>query len=410
VTEPVTLDDIRAAAARIAGCVANTPFVQSHTLSAIAGCELFVKFENFQFTASFKERGALNKLLSLTPDERARGVCAMSAGNHAQGVAYHARRLGIAATIVMPAATPVTKVERTRSHGATVVLDGVDLAGATARAAALVAQKDLVFIHPFDDPIVIAGQGVLALEMLEAYPDLEVLVVPIGGGGLIAGMALGAKGVSPSIQVIGVQSAAYPSMHRAFHRSESQLPGGLTVAEGIAVATPGQVTQGLIETYVDDILLVDEAALEHAIALFLDVEKTVSEGAGAAGLAAVLSNPGRFAGRRVGVVLSGGNIDLRVLASVAMRELSRDGRIRRLSIAAPDQPGALSMVAKIIGDEGANILEVLHDRLALDLTAKGAMMEVVIELRDALHGAAVERALERGGFPVAGAVHEPVGA
>jgi threonine dehydratase len=391
------LADVEAAAAAIREAVPPTPFHRSATLSAIAGAELFVKFENLQFTASFKERGALNRLLRLSPAERAAGVIAMSAGNHAQAVAHHARRLGIAATIVMPRDTPDVKVDGTAAHGARVLLEGDDLEQAEQRALALAAERGLTLIHPYDDPAVIAGQGTVALEMLVERPDLDVLAVPVGGGGLIAGMATAAKAIKPSIEVIGVETARYPGMYNALRGLPPAAASG-TVAEGIAVKQPGALALPIVRALVDDILLVDEPRLEQAIALYAAIEKTVAEGAGAAALAGVLDRPERFRGRRVGVVLSGGNIDTRLLASVLMRDLVHQGRIARLRIDIPDRPGVLAAVAGAIGEAGGNILEVQHNRLFSHTQAKETDLEVVIETRGPAHLRAVVAALAEQGF------------
>lgn len=395
----VSLADVKAAQATLAGAIVNTDMDPSRTLSKIFGCEIWLKFENLQFTGAFKERGALNRLAALTPAERERGVIAMSAGNHAQGVAYHASRLSIPATIVMPEATPIVKVENTRAHGAQVVLHGATLEEAAEHAHALAAERGLVFIHPFDDARVIAGQGTIALEMLEVAPDLDVLVVPIGGGGLISGIAVAAKALKPSIRVIGVQSRLWPSMFNAVKGADLPMRGD-TLAEGIAVKHPGRLTLAHVRALVDDIVLVDEAELERAVAMLINIEKTVVEGAGAAGLAALVCDPGRFAGRKVGLILCGGNIDSRLLASVLTRELAREGRLARLSIDIPDKPGQLARVARAIADAGANVLEVYHQRIFTALPAKGAELNLVIETRDRAHLGAVVGALEAAGYAV----------
>ena len=398
VSEAPTFQDIQAAADRIAGAVMVTPCVASQTLSAIAGCDLFLKFENLQFTASFKERGALNKLLTLDPDTLRQGVCAMSAGNHAQGLAYHARRLGAPATIVMPRGTPANKIARTRDHGARVIVAGNNLSEALSIAKAMAESEGLAFVHPFDDAAVIAGQGTLAGEILAAAPDIDMLVVPIGGGGLIAGIATAAKHLRPDIEIIGVQSRTYPSMVRALAGEAAPCSDGMTIAEGIAVKTAGVLTRQIVGTFVDDIVLVEESSIEQAVALLLSVEKTVVEGAGATGLAAILQYPERFAGRRVATILSGGNIDLRILASVAMRELVRTGQLLRFDVPISDQPGALSTLASALGDEGANIVDVAHDRLSLSLNPKGAVLNVVVEVQDRAHGDTVLDTLRARGF------------
>ncbi len=398
-TGTVTLADVQRAAGKIAGAVINTDFAQSRTLSDMLGCTLWLKFENLQFTGAYKERGALNKLLSLSAAERSRGVIAMSAGNHAQGVAYHAARLGIPATIVMPAATPAVKVENTKKLGAEVTLKGASLEDAAGYAHQTAAKRGLTFIHPFDDPLIIAGQGTIALEMLAAVPDLDVLVVPIGGGGLISGMGVAAKAIKPDVRIIGVQSDLYPSMYNAV--KGAHLPvGGDTLAEGIAVRTPGAETEKLVRSVVDDIVLVTEADLERAVTLLITIEKTVVEGAGAAGLAAVIADPARFRGRKVGLVLCGGNIDTRLLASVLTRELAREGRLSRLTIDVPDQPGQLARVSAAIGEAGANIVEVYHQRVFTDLPARGTELNLVIETRDLAQLEETVKGLDAAGFRV----------
>ena len=393
----VGIDDIRAAAAVIRGAVEETRCERSDTLSKLLGVDIWLKFENLQYTASFKERGALNRLAALAPDERRRGVIAMSAGNHAQGVAYHAQRLGIPASIVMPEATPTVKVENTKSHGARVILSGATLEDAAAFAHAHGRENGLTFIHPYDDPLVIAGQGTIALEMLAAAPALDVLVVPIGGGGLISGIAIAAKAIKPEIQVIGVQAALYPSMFNRI-KGESRPMRGDTLAEGIAVKAPGEITSALVRRSVDDIVLVSEVQLERAVSLLINVEKSVVEGAGAAGLAAVIADPMRFAGRNVGLVLCGGNIDTRLLASVLTRELAREGRLTSLKIDISDRPGQLARVAQLLGEAQANIVEVYHQRVFSDLPAKGALLQVVIETRDRPHLMETVGRLRKAGF------------
>jgi threonine dehydratase len=393
----IELEDVRDAAARLAPRLRPTPFLPSRVLSEMTGAQVLVKFENHQFTASFKERGALNKLLCLDKAQRARGVSAMSAGNHAQGVAYHAKELGIPATIVMPAATPTVKVEHTRAHGATVILVGENLAEANAEAQRITEKQGLVFIHPYDDPEVMAGQGTVALEMLDAVPDLEAMVVPIGGGGLISGVATAAKGVRPDIEIVGVQAACYPSMLCAM-RGEPLQGGGNTIAEGIAVKYPGQLTTEVIKARVDEVLLVEEPQLEEAVALYLFVEKTVAEGAGAAPLAALLARPARFRNRKVGLILSGGNIDPRLLAQVITRQLIREGRIVTLRIPLSDRPGGLAKVTAVLRDFGANIIEIQHHRTLLDLPAKEAIIEVTFESREREHAQSIVDALRAAGF------------
>ncbi len=393
----VTLDDVKAAAGVIAGEVVETPCVHSRTLSEITGAEVVLKFENLQYTASFKDRGALVKLKSLTAEERAAGVVAMSAGNHAQAVAYHAQRLGIAATIVMPKGTPQVKAQNTQRFGARVVLEGEIIDEAAARARELAASEGLVLVHPYDDAKIIAGQGTIGLEMLAADPGLEIVVAPIGGGGLIAGIAVAAKALNPDIEMVGVEAALYPSMHQAIYGQPAEC-GGRTIAEGIAVKTVGKLTLPIIERLVDDVLLVSEDDLERGVQLLLEIEKTVAEGAGGAALAALLAHRDRFAGRRVGLVISGGNIDMRLLSSVILRGLVRDGRIVRLRIEITDAPGTLARVSKIIGDADANIIEVYHQRAFSGLPAKQADLDVVIETHDAEHVRAIMAALAAAGL------------
>jgi len=395
----VTLADVEAAAKRIAGNVVHTPCLRSETLSRIFKADIWIKFENLQFTASFKERGALNTLLQLSDDERRRGVIAMSAGNHAQGVAYHAGRLGIPATIVMPSFTPNTKVTHTRGHGATVVLHGDTLAEAGAEARRLADAQKLVFVHPYDDPRIVAGQGTIALEMLQDAPEIDTLVVPVGGGGMIAGCAVAARGLKPDVKVIGVESAGYSSM-RQLLAGEAVVTGGDTLAEGIAVRDIGQLPLAIARALIDRVVSVDEVAIERAISLFLEVEKTVAEGAGAAGLAALIAHPGDFAGRTVGLVLCGGNIDTRLLASVLLRGLVRDGRIVRLRVMISDLPGQLSRVSGVIGRAGGNIVEVQHQRLFGSVVAKAAELDVTVETRDRLHASELVKVLENDGFVV----------
>ncbi len=393
----VTIADIEAAAARIAGAVEKTPMRLSRTLSEIAGCEIHLKFENLQFTASFKERGALNKLLSLDAEQRGRGVVAMSAGNHAQGVAYHAGRLNIPTTIVMPEFTPFTKVKHTKDFGARVVLDGATLTESFERARAIAAEEKLTFIHPYDDPVVIAGQGTTALEMLAHTPGLDALVVPIGGGGLISGIAIAAKALKPSIDIYGVQTLAYPSMYDVV-KGENLPCAGQSMAEGISVKDPGVLTRKIVGALVKDIFLVREDEIEHAIGSLLEIEKTVVEGAAAAAYAAVTGNRGVFAGRKVGIVLSGGNIDMRLLSNVILRELAREGRILSLVIEIEDRPGLLAKIATLVGEAGGNILEVSHNRMLTDTSAKSATLGMVIEARDTAHAEDIRRALVAAGF------------
>ena len=379
-----SLEGIRAAAARIAGAVERTPFLRSRTLSRLAGCELWLKFENLQFTASFKERGALNKLLTMTAAERARGVIAMSAGNHAQGVAYHAARLGVRAVIVMPRGTPNNKVTSTRVHGAEVVLEGETLSQAADHARARAARDGFTFIHPYDDVAVICGQGTVGLEMMQDVPELDALVVPVGGGGLVSGIALAAKALRPGIRVYGVESKTWSAMYQRLHGLPVDV-GGDTLAEGIAVRDVSELTLALCRKHVDEMLLVDEAAIERALVALIEIEKTVAEGAGAAGLAAVLADPQRFAGLRVGMPICGGNIDSRVLAAVLMRGLVRDGRLVRMRVTMPDVSGSLAKAATLIGEAGGNIVEVEHQRFFGTASVKAPEVEFVIETRDREH-------------------------
>jgi threonine dehydratase len=393
----VSLADIQDARRTIAGQVLRTPMLPAPRLSALTGADVFVKYENLQVTNSFKERGALTKLASLSVEERGRGVIAMSAGNHAQAVAYHAKRLGIPATIVMPVTTPFVKVAATKAHGAEVVLDGEGIAEAHARAEAIAGERHLTWVHPFDDPRVIAGQGTIALEMLEEVGDFDVLVIPIGGGGLIAGNAVAARGINPAIEVVGAEAALYPSMWNAL-KGDSRPCGGATLAEGIAVKQAGKLTLEIVRALVADIVLVDEAQLEQAVNAYLTLQKTMAEGAGAAGLAAMLAQPARFRGRKVGLILCGGNIDPRILASIMVRELEREDRIVSFRLTIPDRPGVLGQIATELGKLGANILEVDHRRLFLDVPAKGARLDVTVETRDRTHADEILRALESAGY------------
>ncbi len=391
--------DIEAAARQLAGQIVRTPTVRSARLSALIGADVFLKLENLQATASFKARGALIKLLSLGPEVKATGVIAMSAGNHAQGVAFHAQRLGIPATIVMPVGTPTTKVQATRSYGAKVVLFGETLDESKQYVDKLISEENLTLIHPYDDPAIIAGQGTAALELLSDQPDVDVLVVPIGGGGLIAGCAIAAKAKRPGIEVLGVEAEMFPSMHQAL----AGLPikaGGPTLAEGIAVKSPGTLTLPVVRDLVTDIALVGEVSLERAVAHCLESEKLVVEGAGAAGIAALMADPKRFAGRSVGLMVCGGNIDSRLLSAILMRTLIRDGRIGRLRIEINDRPGALAAVTEIIARQEGNIVEVSHQRLLADMPAKLAELEVLVETRDAEHLAELVAAMEAAGYPV----------
>ena len=391
--------DVRDAAARIAGAVERTPFLPSRTLSRLAGCEVLLKFENLQFTASFKERGALNKLLSLSAAERRRGVIAMSAGNHAQAVAYHAARLGVPAVIVMPRGSPNTKVKNTRVHGAEVVLEGDSLHEAGAHARERAKRDDLVFVHPYEDERVIAGQGTVGLEMLEAVPDLDALVVPVGGGGLISGIALAAKSLRPAIRIYGVESKTYPSMHQRL-AGQPVTVGGDTIAEGIAVKDVGDIAFDIIRREVEEVQVVAEETIERAVVALIEIEKTVAEGAGAAALAALLEHPRPFAGKRVGLVVSGGNIDSRVLASVLMRGLVRDQRLVRLRVTVRDVSGSLAKVAALIAEAGGNIVEVQHERMFATASARATDIEFLVETRDREHSAAMVAALEAAGIKV----------
>jgi threonine dehydratase len=393
----ITLADIEAARRTIAGHVMRTPMLPAPKLSDLTGATVYVKYENLQVTNSFKERGALNKLASLGPGERTRGVIAMSAGNHAQAVAYHAARLGIPATIVMPVTTPFVKIEATEAHGAQVVLEGETVADAQVRAKATARERGLTFVHPYDDPLVIAGQGTIAVEMLEEAPDLETLVIPIGGGGLIAGNAVAARAINPSIKVVGAEAALYPSMWNAL-RHDAHPVGGPTLAEGIAVKNVGALTLPIVRDLVSDIVLVDEAHLERAVNAYLTLQKTMAEGAGAAGLAAMLVAPEKFRGRKVGLILCGGNIDPRILASVMVRELERENRIVSFRLTIPDRPGVLGQIATRLGELGANILEVDHRRLFLDVPAKGAKLDVTVETRDRAHAEEILKALTADGY------------
>ena len=395
----VAFTDIQAAAQRLSGQIVNTPYLHSRTLSQIAGCDLYLKFENLQFTASFKERGAGNKLAQLSERERARGVIAVSAGNHAQGVAYHARRLGIRAVIVMPKTTPFVKIENTRRLGAQVVLAGEDFAQARQTMSELAGREGLIVVHPFDDPAVIAGQGTLGLEMLAQQPQIETLVIPIGGGGLIAGVALAVHHSRPQVEIIGVQSEHFPAMQRALAGIAGVVPGAPTIAEGIAVDHPGSLTLPLVREHVKRIDLVSEAQLERAIVMLLEVEKSVVEGAGAAGLAAVLARPELFAGRKVGLILCGGNIDSLILSDIIQRSLVRAHRLARLSIRARDVPGSLARIATLVAEQGANIEEVTHQRAFADLPVHYARIELVMSTRGQDHLDAVIAALAAAGYP-----------
>jgi threonine dehydratase len=397
--QPPTIDDIHAARERIDGQVVRTPMLVSRTLSEIIGAEIWLKFENLQFTAAYKERGALNKLLQLTPEERARGVIAASAGNHAQAVAYHAKRLGIPAVIVMPESTPTVKVTQTAGHGAQVVLYGYIVDDAFAKARELALEKGYVFIHAFDDPQIIAGAGTVGLEMLEDAPDLDTIVVPIGGGGLMSGIAIASRAMKPDVELIGVEAELYPSMKCAIQGCNMQL-GGDTLAEGIAVKQPGELTSRILKDLADDVVLVPERDLERAVAMLVGIEKTVVEGAGAAGLAAILSDTERYKGKKVATLLCGGNIDTHLLANVLVRDLVRQGRIARLRVAAEDRPGALAAITAKFHEAGVNIIEINHSRIFSRLPAKDTVIEVECEARDAQAIDDVVARLEAAGFTV----------
>ena len=396
--EPVTIEEIRAAADLLRGQVVRTPLVPAPRLSDLLGCSLFLKLENLQYTGSFKDRGAYIKLKSLSNTEAAAGVIAMSAGNHAQGVAYHARQLGIPATIVMPEDTPFSKVERTKALGADVVQAGHSI-DAAAEAANEIRERDgLTFIHPYDDPKIVAGQGTVGLEMLEDRPDLDTLVIPIGGGGLLAGSAIAAKAAKPDIKIVGVEAELFPSMHQSIHHADP-TSGGSTIADGIAVKSPGKLTRAIAETLVEDFALVDEPNLETAVTILVEQQKIVAEGAGAAPLAALLTDPDRYAGKKVGLVISGGNIDARLLAAVLSRGMVRDGRLIQLRIDIHDQPGTLARVCNSIGRLGGNIVEVYHQRLFYDVPARKAKVDVVVETRNAGHVLEIIDALNADGYP-----------
>jgi threonine dehydratase len=398
-TDAPTFADIQHAAALIQPALVRTPTRHSRTLSGIAGCEVWLKFENRQFTASFKERGALNRILSLTPQERARGVAAMSAGNHAQGVAYHAGRLGIPATIVMPETTPFNKVKHTRDFGATVILHGTTLMEADVQARRIASEQGLTFIHPYDDPLVIAGQGTLAIEMLEDVPHLDALIVPVGGGGLISGCAIAARAMKPGIEIFGAQTELYPAMHDILKgQAPPETPSFSTIAEGIAVKKPGELTQAIVKDLVSDIFVVREDLIEHALADILEIEKTVIEGAAACGFAALLDNAARFKDRTVGIVMSGGNIDMRLLSNLILRELTREGRIIALELQVEDRPGQLADIARIVADAGGNVLEVNHHRMMAGTPAKSTTLGLVVEARDAEHAQEIRDRLKAAGF------------
>jgi threonine dehydratase len=393
----ITLTDIERARRVLSGQVLRTPMLPAPKLSALTGAEVFVKYENLQVTNSFKERGALVRLTALSADERQRGIIAMSAGNHAQAVAYHAARLDIPATIVMPVTTPLVKVAATRSHGAEVVLEGETIADSQVACEKLMRERQLTLVHPYDDPLIVAGQGTIALEMLEDVNDLDCMVIPIGGGGLIAGNAIAARAMRPQIEVVGAEAALYPSVWNAVS-GERRPIGGATLAEGIAVKNVGKLTLPIIREFVSEIVLTDEAHLERAVNAYLTLQKTMAEGAGAAGLAAMLAKPDRFRGKRVGLILCGGNIDPRILASIMVRELERESRIVSFRLTIPDRPGVLGVIASRLGELGANILEVNHRRLFLDVPAKGALLDVTFETRDAAHAEEVLSALSADGY------------
>jgi threonine dehydratase len=393
----ITIKDIEAARRVIKGAVLRTPMLPAPRLSALTGADVYVKYENLQVTNSFKDRGALVKLTSLSASERKRGVIAMSAGNHAQSVAYHAARLGIPATIVMPVTTPFVKVAATRSHGAEVVLDGESVAESQAVCERMQAERGYILVHPYDDPLIMAGQGTIALEMLEDVGGLDMLVIPVGGGGLIAGNAIAARAAKPDIEIIGAEAALFPAVWNALHNDRKAV-GGSTLAEGIAVQNVGKFTLPVIRELVAEIILVDEAHLERAVNAYLTLQKTMAEGAGAAGLAAMLAKPERFHGKKVGLILCGGNIDPRILASIMVRELDRESRIVSFRLTIPDRPGVLGTIASKLGALGANILEVEHRRLLLDVPAKGAKLDVTVETRDAAHAADIMAALASDGY------------
>lgn len=399
-SETVTLDDIKAAATVLDGAVVRTPSIPAPGLSALSGAEVVLKLENQQATGSFKDRGAFLKLSGLTAEERQRGVIACSAGNHAQGVAWHAKRLGIKATIVMPVGTPFTKVVRTEAHGADVRILGHGLDGAEVEAKAIIEREGQIFVHPYDDPRIVAGQGTTGLEMLADHPDLDVLIVPIGGGGLISGIAVAAKAIKPGIRMVGVQSALYPHMAMAIRGEAIVKPPtpGQSIAEGIAVKRPGQLTRHIVRALVDDLILVDEIAIESAVHKLIESQKIVAEGAGAAGVAALLADPMRFAGRKVGIVICGGNIDTRLLATLLMRGMVRDGRMIRLRVEIDDQPGVLGTVSRLIGEAGGNIVEVHHQRFYYDVPVKLAELDIMVETKSSDHVEQIRARLIDNGF------------
>ncbi len=395
--DDVTYQDIKDAYAAISSSIFETRQRKAVTLSRLAKAELYLKFENRQFTASFKERGALNKLLSLSEDEKKNGVIAMSAGNHAQGVAYHAKRLNIPATIIMPENTPTIKVEHTKEHGANVILHGEMLSDAADFAHKMATDKGYIFVHPYDDKLIIAGQGTIAIEMLGALPDLDAIIVPVGGGGLISGIAIAAKAIKPDIKIYGVQSKLYPGMIEKLKGNEP-ICGGSTIAEGIAVKQAGELTAKIVKKLVDDWLLVDERQLEKAVSMIISIEKTVVEGAGAAALAAVFANLDIFEGKKLGLILSGGNIDQRLLATVLMRDLVSQGRLAKLSITLPDLPGALAKLTAIIAKSDGNIIEIAHQRIFTHVSAKDTSIEVALETRDDQQLSAIIADLENSNY------------
>ena len=395
----VSPDDVRTAAQRIAGAVEQTPCVESRTLSRLTGARVFLKFENLQFTASFKERGALNKLLSLSADERRRGVIAMSAGNHAQAVAYHAARLGIPAVIVMPKGSPNTKVKNTQVHGAEVILEGDSLHEAGRHAMERARRDNLVFVHPYEDPLIIAGQGTIGLELMAAVPDLEMIVVPVGGGGLISGIATAVKALNPAVKIYGVESKTYPSMYQRLKGLPVEC-GGDTIAEGIAVKDAGDIAFSIVKRLVEEMLVVKEETIERAVVALLEIEKTVAEGAGAAALAALLEHPAAFAGKRVALPVSGGNIDSRVLASALMRGLVRDSRLARLRVTMPDISGSLARVAALIAQAGGNVVDVQHQRVFGTFSVRSTEIEFLVEMRDRGHAEQLLKSLRDNGIKV----------
>jgi threonine dehydratase len=397
--ELLTLDHIRAAHDRIRDAIVATPTLYSKTLSQITGANIFLKFENLQFTAAYKERGALNALLQLSPEALKRGVIAASAGNHAQGLSYHGTRLGAPVTIVMPKTTPTVKVMQTEAVGGKVVLEGENYDAAYKHARLLEAELGLTFVHPFDDPHVAAGQGTVALEMLESVPELDMLAIPIGGGGLLSGMGIAARGLKPDIGLIGVQAELYPSMYALLNGKQMPCEGD-TLAEGIAVKVPGEFTSAVIRELVDEIVLVTEPQLETAVSLLLQIEKTVVEGAGAAGLAAVMAHPEKFNGKNVGIVLCGGNIDTRLLANVLLRDLARSGRLARLRITLQDRPGSLYKVMKLFNDHNVNIIEIYHQRIFTTLPAKGLITDIECEARDAAQLQGLVDGMKAAGYKV----------